>query len=162
MRSVIGTAPSMFGPSAPAGGVAQVSLPSVLFACDGAHAAMIVAAAVLPVVKRNVRRVGFDGPDCGLSRIGPPCGVSSLTQQGLVVHPAVWETKAGKTVRWAPRDFSGRVTGKPEVSGGPSDWYRRTRITLGDVGFPEADFSGLGGTEFDGLFHDAAWDHLKK
>jgi hypothetical protein len=27
--------------------------------------------------------------------------------------------------------------------------------------FPQADFSGLHGTEFDGLFHESGWDHLK-
>src|ERR1700678_647340 len=33
-----------------------------------------------------------------------------LTQQRVAVHTFAWKTKAGKTVRWAPRDFSGRLT----------------------------------------------------
>ena len=61
MRSVTGTAPAMFGPSALA--AAEPLCPAALFACAGAHAAMTAAAAVLPVVRRNARRVGFDGLD---------------------------------------------------------------------------------------------------
>ena len=61
--------PSMFGPSAQLRSRGLCAA-AVLFACAGTHAARIVAAAVFPVVKRNVRRVGFEGPDCGLCRIG--------------------------------------------------------------------------------------------
>src|SRR6267378_1091377 len=61
MRSVIGTAPSMFGPSALA--AVESLCTAVLLACACAYAATMVDAEVLHVVKRNVRRVGFDGPD---------------------------------------------------------------------------------------------------
>jgi hypothetical protein len=45
---------------------------AVLVACTGMHAAITVAAAVPPVVKRNSLREGFDGPDFESSGIGPP------------------------------------------------------------------------------------------
>src|SRR3984893_623844 len=74
MRSVTGTAPGMLVPSAFA--AAEALSPGVLCAYAGAHAAMTAAAAVSPVVRRNARRVGFDGLDDGLSRIEPPFGCS--------------------------------------------------------------------------------------
>ncbi len=70
MRRVIGTAPAMFVPAEV--GAAELLCPAVLFAIDGAHAAMIVAAAEPPAVKRNVRRAGFDGPEVGSSGMAPP------------------------------------------------------------------------------------------
>src|SRR5437879_10761003 len=78
MRSVIGTAPSRFGRSALA--APEPLCTAVLFASAGTHAAITVVAAVPPVVKRNVRRVGFDGPDFGWSssRIGPSVEVKEL------------------------------------------------------------------------------------
>src|SRR5882724_12676892 len=64
MRSVIGTAPSMLGPPA----AAAAELCSVVpVASPGTYAAITEAAAVVPVVLRNVRRVGLDGPDFGSS-----------------------------------------------------------------------------------------------
>src|SRR5437660_3801767 len=64
MRSVIGTAPSMFGPS-PA--EAELLSPAALFASAGTYAPTKLAATLLPVVKRNLRRVGSDGHDWGSS-----------------------------------------------------------------------------------------------
>src|SRR6266853_4582186 len=83
MRSVIGTAPSRFGP--PAVAAPEPLRTAVLFASAGTHAAMTVVAAVPPVVKRNVRRVGFDGPDFGSSssRIGQSVGVTKLIKATL-------------------------------------------------------------------------------
>src|SRR5437588_7277835 len=72
MRSVTGTAPAIFGPSPLAAGDALCS--GVLCACAGAHTAMTAAAAVSPVVRRNARRLGFDGLDGGSFRIEPPFG----------------------------------------------------------------------------------------
>src|SRR5262249_4550556 len=65
MRSVTGTVPAMFGPSAFAGG--GVLCPAT--ACADAHVAMTAAAAVSAVVRRNARRVGVDGLEDGSSRI---------------------------------------------------------------------------------------------
>src|SRR5712692_7603312 len=54
-------------------------------------------------------------------------GMSTLTQQRVIVHADVWKTKAGKTVRWAPRDFSGRVTGHSEtIPVQKSSWGKRS------------------------------------
>src|SRR6266850_3118139 len=64
IRSVIGTAPLMLGPPAPA---AAELCSVVLLASPGTYAAITDAAAVVPVVFRNVRRVGLDGPDFGSS-----------------------------------------------------------------------------------------------
>src|SRR5437762_10882314 len=72
MRTVIGTAPAIFGPSALAAGDALC--PGVSCACAGAHTAMTAAAAVSPVVRRNARRLGFEGLDGGSFRIEPPFG----------------------------------------------------------------------------------------
>jgi len=63
MRSVIGTAPSMLGPPRRRSRTLSV----VLLASPGTYAAITEAAAVVPVVLRNVRRVGLDGPDFGSS-----------------------------------------------------------------------------------------------
>src|SRR5439155_21549994 len=70
MRSVIGTAPSMFGPSAIAAG--ETLCPGVLSRCAGPHPAMTAAAAPPPVFRRNARRDGFDGLEGGSFRIAPP------------------------------------------------------------------------------------------
>src|SRR5258708_34930786 len=64
MRSVIGTAPSMFGPSL---AEAELLSPPALFASAGTYAPTKLAATLLPVVKRNLRRVGSGGHDCGSS-----------------------------------------------------------------------------------------------
>src|SRR5258705_7410040 len=70
MRSVIGIAPSMFGP-APVG--AESLTPTALFASDGTYPATRLAATPLPEVKRNLRRVGLGGRDLGSSSdIRPP------------------------------------------------------------------------------------------
>src|SRR6266446_1025086 len=80
MRSVIGTAPSMFGPAL-AGG--ESLSPAVLFADAGTYAATKLAATPLPEVKRNLRRVGLGGRDLGSSSdIGPPF----WTKQTLEFH----------------------------------------------------------------------------
>src|SRR5260370_28475486 len=90
MRSVMGTAPSMFGPSAVA--AAEPLGPAVLLACAGVYAAITVAAAAPPVVKRNSLRVGSDAPDCvSSSRIAPPFAsmrqaVSTLSTRQLFVQ----------------------------------------------------------------------------
>src|SRR5438270_13603029 len=76
MRNVIGTAPSMFGPSAIASAEALDS--AVVSACAGPHLAMTAAAAVLPAVRRNTLRFGFDGLDGESSRIQPPFSCSNL------------------------------------------------------------------------------------
>src|SRR6266478_6737753 len=70
MRSVIGTAPSMFGPAL----VGGESLPDATFFADaGTYAATKLAATPLPEVKRNLRRVGLGGRDLGSSSdIRPP------------------------------------------------------------------------------------------
>src|SRR5438270_3133661 len=67
MRNVIGTAPSMLGASAAA--TAELWWAA---ACAGTYDAMMVAAAVLPLVLRNLRRVGSKGPDLGSSGMGVP------------------------------------------------------------------------------------------
>src|SRR6185369_15493589 len=70
MRSVIGTAPSMFGPG-PAEAEALSS--EALFASAGTYVASILAATLVPVVRRNLRRVGSGGHDCvSSSDIEPP------------------------------------------------------------------------------------------
>src|SRR6266478_6272440 len=70
MRSVTGTAPSIFDPAL----VTAESLSSAgLFASAGTYAATKLAATPLPEVKRNLRRVGFGGRGLGSSSdIGPP------------------------------------------------------------------------------------------
>src|SRR5207249_4845507 len=84
MRSVIGTAPGRFGPSALAAGVALCSA-----VCAGAQTAMIAAAAVSPVVHRNARRLGFEGTDGGSSRIGASFPwIVSLSNQDASVSQA--------------------------------------------------------------------------
>jgi hypothetical protein len=50
MRSVIGTAPSMFGPSAIS---VAVALSTLVLPCAGTDAPMTTAAAVLPVLRKN-------------------------------------------------------------------------------------------------------------
>src|SRR6185369_1625596 len=71
MRSVIGTAPSTVG-LAP-GGAGSLS-PGALFASTGTYAAARLAATLVPVVKRNLRRVGSGGHDCrSSSDIRTPC-----------------------------------------------------------------------------------------
>src|SRR5205823_4073451 len=72
MRSVTGIAPAIFGPSALAAG--EALCPEMACACAGAHTAMTAAAAVSPVVRRNARRLGFEGLDDGSFRIEPPFG----------------------------------------------------------------------------------------
>src|SRR5438093_278023 len=81
-RSVIGTAPGMFGPSAFAGGESLGPA-----ACAGAQTAINAAAAVSPVVRRNARRLGFDGTDGGSSRMGAsfPWKVSLSNQDANVL-----------------------------------------------------------------------------
>src|SRR6266404_6583266 len=70
MRSVTGTAPSIFDPAL----VTAESLSSAgLFASAGTYATTKLAATPLPEVKRNLRRVGFGGRGLGSSSdIGPP------------------------------------------------------------------------------------------
>src|SRR6266404_561311 len=64
MRSVIGTAPSMFGPAL----VRSVWLSSAArSASAGTYTATKLAATPLPDVKRNLRRVGLGGRDLGSS-----------------------------------------------------------------------------------------------
>src|SRR6266404_3477847 len=64
MRSVTGTAPSIFDPAL----VTAESLSSAgLFASAGTYAATKLAATPLPEVKRNLRRVGFGGRALGSS-----------------------------------------------------------------------------------------------
>src|SRR5262249_7221467 len=76
MRSVIGTAPSMFGP---AQAEAESLSPDALFASACTFAATKLAATLLPVVKRNLRRVGSGGHDWGSSSdIEPPFEGKSL------------------------------------------------------------------------------------
>src|SRR5438552_17883189 len=70
MCNVIGTAPAMFGSSAIAS--AEPLDSAVVFACADPHLAMTAAAAVLPAVRRNTLRFGYDGLDDESSRIGPP------------------------------------------------------------------------------------------
>src|SRR5690242_8017558 len=85
MRSVIGTAPSMFG-RGPA--EAEALSPEALFASPGTYAATMLAATPLPVVKRNLRRVGSGGHDCvSSSDIEPPlkrkCLLSFISYNAL-------------------------------------------------------------------------------
>src|SRR4051812_14991399 len=73
IRSEIGTAPSMAGPCAPSATVVVVWL--VVLDFPGAHAAVTAAAAVVPVMRRKVRRVGFfAGLENGSSGIAAPVG----------------------------------------------------------------------------------------
>src|SRR5260370_440646 len=70
MRSVIGTAPSMFGPALVGG---ESLSAATFFAGAGTYAATKLAATRLPEVKRILRRVGFGGRGLGSSSdIGPP------------------------------------------------------------------------------------------
>src|SRR4051812_31972964 len=81
MRSVIGTAPSMLG------AVATTELWSGA-ACAGTYEAMKVAAAVVPVVFRNLRRVGSDGPNLGSSGMGvPPIEPTVYRSSNVTVYP---------------------------------------------------------------------------
>src|SRR5439155_7875372 len=70
MRSVMGTAPSMFGPAL----VGSESLSTAAsFASAGRYPATKLAATLLPEVKRKLRRLGLGGRDLGSSSdIRPP------------------------------------------------------------------------------------------
>src|SRR4051812_49146137 len=72
IRSEIGTAPSMAGPCT-ASATVVVVVWLVVLDFPGAHAAVTAAAAVVPVMRRKVRRVGFFAArEEGSSGIAPP------------------------------------------------------------------------------------------
>src|ERR1051325_140519 len=85
MRNVIGTAPSMLGLTSTA---AASFSPAVVLAKAGTYAAAKLAAIPLPLVKRNLRRVGSGGRDCvSSSDIGPPLGLICLLNFQLLFTP---------------------------------------------------------------------------
>src|SRR5438552_5089634 len=108
MRSVIGTAPAMFGPSAIAAG--ESLCPAALFARAGAQPAMTTAAAGPPVVKRKSLRVGSDGLDGESSRIRPPFG-EQLIEQKATGHRVARQPQFGKNQN--PRKSRAARVGMP-------------------------------------------------
>src|SRR6266404_5031837 len=100
MRSVTGTAPSIFDPAL----VTAESLSSAgLFASAGTYATTKLAATPLPEVKRNLRRVGFGGRGLGSSSdIGPPFVSSPL---GILVPRIVFRVHVCKAQRSNRRDL---------------------------------------------------------
>src|SRR6266436_4196151 len=79
MRRVSCTVPGMLDGSTMAVGDALSS--AALLEVAGAHTAMTAAVAVSPVLRRNDRRVGFGGDDCGSSGIEPPFPTNNSSVQ---------------------------------------------------------------------------------
>src|SRR5258706_15726084 len=84
MRSVTGMAPWMLGLSLPAAGE-----PLGAAVRTGAHPVMTAAAAVLPMVRRNARRLGSDGLDCSWSSIQSLQVKQLMEQQYLLYRSSV-------------------------------------------------------------------------
>src|SRR5262245_28465376 len=94
MRSVIGTAPSMVGPS----GIAPGEPLSAAALFPSAHAARAAADAVPPVVKRNSRWVESEDP---------------------VVERLAWGLRSSKSAFATRRRVMGSRTAEPEVPACP-------------------------------------------
>src|SRR5207302_2376707 len=86
MRSVIGMAPSIFDPTSVKAESLSAESP---FARAGTYVATRLAATLLPVVRRNLRRVGSGGHDWGSSSdIEPPFEAKLSVEISRNLHPS--------------------------------------------------------------------------